>query len=69
VLARHVTLAVNGAIQRWAAEITDADQFRADADYSLRVSLVTVATSETRARLLEELRRCEAQLEGITRAA
>jgi AcrR family transcriptional regulator len=69
VLARHVTLAVNGAIQRWAAEITDADQFRADADYSLRVSLVTVATSETRARLLDELRRCEARLEGITRAA
>ena len=69
VLARHVTLAVNGAIQRWAAEITNADQFRADADYSLHVSLLAVASPETRVRLLDDLRRCELALAGVTRAA
>ena len=69
VLARHVTLAVNGAIQRWASEITDADQFRADARYSLYVSLVAVAASDTRAQLLAELRECEVALAGVSRAA
>ena len=69
VLARHLTLAVNGAIQRWAAEITDDEQFRADADYSLRVSLITVASPATRAHLLDEVHRCEVALAGVVRAA
>ena len=69
VLARHVTLAVNGAIQRWAAGITDDDTFRADADYALRVSLLTVATPPTHKKLLTELRRCERRLADLGRAA
>jgi AcrR family transcriptional regulator len=69
VLGRHVTLAVNGAIQRWAAGITDDAAFRADADYSLRVALLTVATPETRGQLLTELRRSERRLAELGRAA
>ncbi|HMF84568.1 MAG TPA: TetR/AcrR family transcriptional regulator [Acidimicrobiia bacterium] len=62
VLGVHVTLAVNGVIRRWAAGEIDATGFRAEADYALRVALLGVATTSTRAKLLDELRACERTL-------
>jgi AcrR family transcriptional regulator len=69
VLARHVTLAVNGAIRRWAAGEMSAAGFRAEADYALRVPLFSVATPSTRKKLLADLRRCERTLAHIRRDA
>jgi AcrR family transcriptional regulator len=62
VLGLHVTLAVNGVIRRWAAGEMPAAGFRAEADYALRVSLLGVATSSTRTKLLAELRAYERTL-------
>jgi AcrR family transcriptional regulator len=61
-LARHVTLAVNGVIRRWAAGETNATGLRAEAEYALRVSLLAVAMPSTRKQLLAELRACERTL-------
>jgi AcrR family transcriptional regulator len=68
-LARHVTLAVNGAIRRWAAGELSAAGFRAEAEYALRVSWLGVATPATRNRLLTELRTCERTLARVPRHA
>jgi AcrR family transcriptional regulator len=62
VLARHVTLAVNGVLRRWASGETRRSEFRAEADYALLASLLGVASPSTRKRLLTELRKCERAL-------
>jgi len=62
VLARHVTLAVNSAIRRWAAGESSATAFRAEAEYALAVSLLGIAAPSTRKKLLAELRACERTL-------
>jgi len=62
VLARHITLAVNGVIRRWAAGESSATAFRAEAEYALDVSLLGVASPSTRKKLLAELRACERTL-------
>ncbi len=62
VLARHVTLAVNGVLRRWASGETRTSEFRAEADYVLLASLLGVASPSTRERLLNELRKCERAL-------
>jgi hypothetical protein len=62
ILARHITLAVNGVIRRWAAGETNAVGLRAEAHYALRVSLLGVAMPSTRKQLLSELRTCERTL-------
>jgi AcrR family transcriptional regulator len=62
VLARHITLAINGVIRRWAGGESSAAAFRAEADYALRVALLGVATASTRKKLLAELRACERAL-------
>jgi AcrR family transcriptional regulator len=69
VLARHVTLAVNGAIRRWAAGEMGATGFRGEAGYALRVSLLGVATPSTRKQLLAEVRSCERTLARDRRRA
>jgi AcrR family transcriptional regulator len=69
VLGLHVTLAVNGVIRRWAAGEMNAAGFRAEADYALRVSLLSVATPPTRTKLLAELRECERRLARPDRRA
>jgi AcrR family transcriptional regulator len=69
VLARHVTLAVNGAIRRWAVGEMGAAGFRAEADYALRVTLLSVATRSIRKKLVAELRSCERTLAHIRREA
>jgi AcrR family transcriptional regulator len=69
VLAHHVTLAVNGAIRRWAAGEMGATRFRVETDYALRVSLLGVATPPTRMKLLRELRKCERTLASARRTA
>lgn len=68
-LARHVTLAVNAAIRRWAAGELSATGFRAEADYALRVSWLAVAMPATRKMLLSELRSCERTLARVPRHA
>jgi AcrR family transcriptional regulator len=68
-LARHVTLAVNGAIRRWAAGELSAAGFRAEAEYALRVSWLGVATPATRNKLLPGLRSCERTLARVPRHA
>jgi AcrR family transcriptional regulator len=69
VLARHVTLAVNGAIRRWAAGEMGPTAFRAEAGYALRVSLLGVATPATRKKLIAELRNSERTLARVRRQA
>ena len=68
-LARHVTLAVNGAIRRWAAGELSAAGFRAEAEYALRISWLGVATPATHEKLLTELRSCERTLARVPRHA
>jgi AcrR family transcriptional regulator len=70
VLARHITLAVNGAIRRWAAGEMGATGFHAESGYALRVSLLGVAAPSTHKKLLAELRADERTLaRGRLRAA
>jgi AcrR family transcriptional regulator len=69
VLARHITLAVNGVIRRWAAGETNATELRAEADYALRVSLLGIAMPSTRTQLLAELRACERTLARVRKRA
>ena len=69
VLARHITLAINGIIRRWAAGEASAAVFRAETEYALRVVLLGVAAPSTRTELLAELHACERALARASRRA